>query len=92
MKAEEEHRSSVPRGRVGRVYAGFRDGKRQQEISETGGWGSAVFNYDAALDKFTADPSSADCGNTCYSAAKMKDYIFHPNGEALNSSRRFRFP
>jgi hypothetical protein len=45
----------------------------------TGGWGYAVFNYDAAADKFAADPASlADCGHTCHLAVKSKDYIFHP--------------
>jgi len=44
-----------------------------------GGWGYAVFNYDAASDKFTPDPKSlSDCGNTCHTAVKAKDYIFHP--------------
>jgi Cytochrome P460 len=44
-----------------------------------GGWGYAVFNYDAASDKFTADPTSlSDCGNACHTAVKAKDYIFHP--------------
>jgi hypothetical protein len=45
----------------------------------TGGWGYAVFNYDAATDKFTADASSlSDCGNACHTVVKAKDYIFHP--------------
>jgi hypothetical protein len=44
-----------------------------------GGWGYAVFNYDAATKRFTADPTShSDCGNTCHTAVKQKDYIFHP--------------
>ena len=44
-----------------------------------GGWGYAVFNYDAASDKFSPDPKSlSDCGNTCHTAVKTKDYIFHP--------------
>jgi hypothetical protein len=44
-----------------------------------GGWGYAVFNYDSATKRFTADPAShADCGNTCHTAVKAKDYIFHP--------------
>jgi hypothetical protein len=44
-----------------------------------GGWGYAVFNYDAATKKFTADPTShSDCGNTCHTVVKQKDYIFHP--------------
>jgi hypothetical protein len=45
----------------------------------TGGWGYAVFNYDAASDKFTADPTAhKDCGQSCHVAVKAKDYIFHP--------------
>jgi hypothetical protein len=44
-----------------------------------GGWGYAVFDYDAASDKFTPDPKSlSDCGNACHTTVKMKDYIFHP--------------
>jgi hypothetical protein len=44
-----------------------------------GGWGYAVFNYDPASDKFTADPKSpSDCGNACHTVVKAKDYIFHP--------------
>jgi hypothetical protein len=52
------------------------DSKR---FPKTGGWGYAVFNYDAATDKFTADPTApADCGHMCHMAVKAKDYIFHP--------------
>jgi len=44
-----------------------------------GGWGYAVFNYDAPSKKFTPDPKSlSDCGNACHTAVKTKDYIFHP--------------
>jgi hypothetical protein len=53
--------------------------KDSKRFPKSGGWGYAVFNYDAATDKFTADPTSlADCGNTCHTAVKTKDYIFHP--------------
>jgi hypothetical protein len=52
--------------------------KDSKRFPETGGWGYAVFNYDAATDKFTADPAPANCGNTCHVAVKTKDYIFHP--------------
>jgi hypothetical protein len=53
--------------------------KDSKRFPKTGGWGYALFNYDAASDKFTADPKSlADCGNTCHTAVKAKDYIFHP--------------
>ena len=52
--------------------------KESKRFSSTGGWGHALFNYDAADDKFTADPNPADCGHTCHVAVKAKDYIFHP--------------
>jgi Cytochrome P460 len=52
--------------------------KDSKRFPKSGGWGYAVFNYDATSDKFTADPSPADCGNTCHTAVKAKDYIFHP--------------
>jgi hypothetical protein len=53
--------------------------KDSKRFPKSGGWGYAVFNYDAALDKFTADPTSlSDCGNACHTAVKAKDYIFHP--------------
>ena len=53
--------------------------KDSKRFPKTGGWGYAVFNYDAASDKFTADPKSlSDCGNTCHTVVKSKDYIFHP--------------
>jgi len=53
--------------------------KDSKRFPKTGGWGYAVFNYEAASDKFTADPKSlSDCGNACHTAVKSKDYIFHP--------------
>ena len=53
--------------------------KNSKRFPKTGGWGYAVFNYDAASDKFTADPKSlSDCGNACHTVVKAKDYIFHP--------------
>src|SRR5690348_6631854 len=52
--------------------------KDSQKFPRTGGWGYALFNYEAASDKFTADPSPSDCGHACHVAVKAKDYIFHP--------------
>jgi hypothetical protein len=53
--------------------------KDNKRFPKSGGWGYAVFNYDAASDKFTPDPKSlSDCGNACHTAVKAKDYIFHP--------------
>jgi hypothetical protein len=53
--------------------------KDSKRFPKSGGWGYAVFNYDAATDTFTPDANSpADCGNACHTAVKAKDYIFHP--------------
>ena len=53
--------------------------KDSKRFPKSGGWGYAVFNYEAASDQFTADPKSlSDCGHACHTAVKAKDYIFHP--------------
>jgi hypothetical protein len=53
--------------------------KDSKKYPKSGGWGYAVFNYETASDKFTADPKSlSDCGNACHTVVKAKDYIFHP--------------
>jgi hypothetical protein len=53
--------------------------KDSKRFPKSGGWGYAVFNYEAASARFTADATSlSDCGNTCHMAVKTKDYIFHP--------------
>ena len=58
------------------VFLMEKDSKR---FSKSGGWGYAVFNYEAASDKFTPDPKSlSDCGFACHTPVKAKDYIFHP--------------
>jgi hypothetical protein len=53
--------------------------KDSKRFPKSGGWGYAVFNYEAASDKFTVDPKSlSDCGFACHTPVKAKDYIFHP--------------
>jgi hypothetical protein len=53
--------------------------KDSKRFAKSGGWGYAVFNYEAATDKFTADAKSlSDCGYACHTPVKAKDYIFHP--------------
>jgi hypothetical protein len=53
--------------------------KDSKRFAKSGGWGYAVFNYDAASDTFTPDAKSpADCGYACHTPVKAKDYIFHP--------------
>ena len=62
---------------LAQVFVMEKDSKRFPKNG--GGWGYAVFNYDAATDKFTPDVTSlSDCGNACHTAVKAKDYIFHP--------------
>ena len=51
--------------------------KNSKRFPKSGGWGYALFNYEAASDQFTADPSPSDCGHTCHVAVNAKDYIFH---------------
>jgi hypothetical protein len=50
-----------------------RDSKR---FPDSGGWGYAQFNYDAAADAFKPEGSGTDCGHACHTLVKAKDYIF----------------
>jgi hypothetical protein len=52
--------------------------KDSKRFPNSGGWGYALFNYEAASDTFAADPSPSNCGHACHVAVKTKDYIFHP--------------
>jgi cytochrome P460 len=53
--------------------------KDSKRFPKSAGWGYAVFNYDAASDKYSADSKSlSDCGHACHTIVKAKDYIFHP--------------
>jgi hypothetical protein len=45
--------------------------KDSRRFPKTGGWGYAVYNYDAAANKFSADPKALqDCGQPCHVAVK----------------------
>ncbi len=58
--------------------------KDSKRFSDSGGWGYAVFDYDAASDTFTpgtlADKppqgNDAKCGFACHSSVKTRDYVF----------------
>jgi hypothetical protein len=50
-----------------------RDSKR---FPDTGGWGYAQFNYDAASAAFTPDGTGSDCGHACHTIVAAKDYTF----------------
>ena len=52
--------------------------KDSRRFPATSGWGYAAFDYDATSDTFTPNKDSiANCGYSCYSIVKAKDYIFH---------------
>ena len=62
--------------------------KDSKRFADSGGWGYAVFEYDAASDTFrpgtTADMppqgNDAKCGFACHTIAKTRDYVFTDYG------------
>ena len=53
--------------------------KDSRKFPKSGGWGYAVFDYDAKSGQYSADPTGvSDCGHTCHLAVKAQDYVFHP--------------
>jgi hypothetical protein len=62
--------------------------KDSKRFADTGGWGYAVFDYDAATDTFTPGTmagkppqgNDAKCGAACHTAVKTKDYVFTEYG------------
>jgi Cytochrome P460 len=54
-----------------------RDSKR---FSNTGNWGYAEFDYDAASDTFKPLGTGSDCGYTCHTIVAKKDYVFTAYG------------
>jgi hypothetical protein len=55
-----------------------RDSKR---FPDTGAWGYAQFDHDAASDSFTPVGSGANCGYQCHTIVKAKDYVFTAYGK-----------
>jgi hypothetical protein len=62
--------------------------KDSKRFADSGGWGWAVFEYDAASDTFRpgtlADSppqgNNAKCGFTCHTIVKTRDYVFTDYG------------
>jgi Cytochrome P460 len=62
--------------------------KDSKRFADSGGWGYAVFRYDAASDTFmpgtTADSppqgNDAKCGFACHTVVKNRDYVFTEYG------------
>jgi hypothetical protein len=63
--------------------------KDSKRFADGGGWGYAVFDYNAASDTFTPGTASgtppqgndAKCGVTCHTKAKARDYVFTEYGK-----------
>ncbi len=55
--------------------------KDSKRFAESGGWGYAQFNYDAASDAFTPLGTGAQCGYACHTIVAAKDYIFTAYGK-----------
>jgi hypothetical protein len=55
--------------------------KDSRRFADSGGWGYAQFNYDAASDAFAPEGTGAACGYACHTIVKAKDYVFtaYPN-------------
>jgi hypothetical protein len=52
--------------------------KDSKRFPTTSGWGYVAFDYNAAADTFAPNKDSVvNCGYTCHSIVKAKDYIFH---------------
>jgi hypothetical protein len=50
-----------------------RDSKR---FADSGSWGYAEFDYNAASDTFTPLGTDAKCGFACHTVVSAKDYVF----------------
>ncbi len=76
--------ASVP-GNLVNVDFMVKDSKR---FADSGGWGYAVFDYDAATKTFKPGTTAgtppqgndAKCGFMCHTAAKSRDYVFTDYG------------
>ena len=63
--------------------------KDSERFADSGGWGYAVFDYDAASASFTPGTSAdkppqgndAKCGFACHTTTKATDYVFTEYGK-----------
>jgi Cytochrome P460 len=63
--------------------------KDSKRFADSGGWGYAVFDYDAASDTFKPGTSAgtppqgndAKCGFACHTRVKTRDYVFTEYGQ-----------
>jgi len=63
--------------------------KDSKRFGDSGGWGYAVFDYNAASDTFTPGTTAgsppqgndAKCGFACHTRARARDYVFTEYGK-----------
>jgi hypothetical protein len=63
--------------------------KDSKRFADSGGWGYAVFDYNAASDTFTPGTTAgtppqgnnASCGFACHTRVKTRDYVFTEYGK-----------
>ena len=63
--------------------------KDSKRFADSGGWGYAVFDYNAASDTFTSgtladnppQANDAKCGFACHTIVKTRDYVFTEYGK-----------
>ena len=63
--------------------------KDSKRFADSGGWGYAVFDYDAKAGKFTPGTTAdnppqgndAKCGFACHTIVKTRDYVFTDYGK-----------
>ena len=80
-KAEDQPGEPTVPGRLHDTDFMVKDSKR---FADSGGWGWAAFEYDAASDTFRPGDTSdtppqehdAKCGFACHSIVETKDYVF----------------
>jgi hypothetical protein len=86
VKADSEPGQPQVPGTLHDIDFMVKDGQR---FADSGGWGYAEFEYEAASDTFRpgtqADKppqaNDAKCGAACHTAAKSKDYVFTAYGK-----------
>src|SRR5947207_5698948 len=84
-KQNEFFKEATVPGKLLNVDLMVKDSKR---FADSGGWGYAVFDYEAASDIFTPGTlagtppqgNDAKCGFTCHTAVKARDYVFTDYG------------
>jgi Cytochrome P460 len=85
-KSNEFFKEATVPGNLVNVDFMVKDSKR---FADSGGWGYAVFDYDAATDTFKPGTTAgtppqgndAKCGFACHTKAKARDYVFTEYGK-----------